>query len=69
MTVWKKLKYTHPNLYVMLIVVGVVAVWRGLWGLMDMYLFPSDPEVSFLVSLALGLLLLWLNDFRLDELR
>lgn len=27
--------------------VSIVAFWRGLWGLFDMYISPSDPTVRF----------------------
>ncbi|KAG7357270.1 fuseless domain containing protein [Nitzschia inconspicua] len=34
---------------------GVVLFWRGLWTVMDMYLFPDDPLQSGWVSLLMGL--------------
>lgn len=69
MTLWKNLKKTHSNIYTLLIAIAVVAVWQGMWGLIGLYVFPEQEVLSYTVSLALGLLLLWLNDFRLDELR
>lgn len=36
---------------------AAVMVWRGAWGFMDLYFFPLHPELSFLVSLILGLTL------------
>ncbi len=35
-------------------VVAVVAVWRGLWGLMDIYLWPENPKRSNWVSFIVG---------------
>jgi hypothetical protein len=35
-------------------VVAVVAVWRGLWGLMDIYLWPNNPKRSNWVSFIVG---------------
>ena len=35
-------------------VVAVVAVWRGLWGLMDIYLWPDNPKRSNWVSFIVG---------------
>ncbi|XP_078049072.1 uncharacterized protein LOC144476245 [Augochlora pura] len=32
----------------------VVFVWRGVWILVDIYLFPDDPEYSAIGSLAIG---------------
>ena len=39
-------------------VVGVVAMWRGLWGLMDLYLWPSNPKRSNWVSFTAGFILM-----------
>lgn len=44
-------------------------VWRGLWGLMDLYLFSSDPLVSYLVSVFGGIFfLLLIDNFNLKDL-
>jgi len=44
---------------VVLIAVAVVLVWRGAWGLMDLYIFPDNTLVSYVVSLVVGLLVLF----------
>lgn len=49
-------------------VMGVVLVWRGLWGLMDAYLFPDHPEMSYAVSIAIGVIILLIDDYELEEL-
>ncbi len=50
------------------VVTGVVFVWRGLWNLMDMYIFPDRPFLSNLVSIGIGLFLLYLPDEDIKEL-
>ncbi|HLC00690.1 MAG TPA: hypothetical protein VJL33_05180 [Candidatus Bathyarchaeia archaeon] len=35
-------------------VVAVVAMWRGLWGLMDIYLWPNNPKRSNAASFVIG---------------
>ena len=35
-------------------VVAVVAMWRGLWGLMDIYLWPNNPKRSNWASFIIG---------------
>lgn len=52
----------------MLIVVGVVFVWRGLWNLMDMYVFPDDPFLSNILSVLIGISLLYMPDEDIKEL-
>jgi len=47
-------------------VIGVVAMWRGLWQLMDIYLWPQNPKrsnwASFIIGFALILIVLFLID-------
>ncbi|MFA6369082.1 MAG: hypothetical protein WCX20_01755 [Candidatus Shapirobacteria bacterium] len=38
--------------------VAFVTIWRGTWGLLDRYLFPNSPLISYLVSIFVGVLLL-----------
>jgi len=49
-------------------VLGVVLFWRGVWGLTDLYLFPNQPELSYLISILGGLLILWVDDGEITEL-
>lgn len=49
-------------------VLGVVLFWRGIWGLTDLYLFPNQPELSYLISILGGLLILWIDDGEITEL-
>ena len=44
---------------VLWIAVAVVLVWRGAWGLMDLYIFPDHLLASYIISLALGLIVLF----------
>ncbi len=43
----------------LLIDVGAIMIWRGVWGLMDLYLFPERAQLSFVISIIAGLLLLF----------
>jgi low temperature requirement protein LtrA len=42
----------------LLAVLSVVMVWRGMWGLLDEYLWPKNPRRSYLASLLIGLVML-----------
>ena len=48
---------------------AVVFFWRGVWGILDHYLFPENPMLSYLSSLLLGLFILWLDDKEISELQ
>jgi hypothetical protein len=45
--------------FAILIGAAVIAFWRGLWGLFDIYLFPGDAVMRFwtLVIVGLGILI------------
>lgn len=38
--------------------IAIVGFWRGIWGLMDIYLFPTNLEKSYLASVVLGLIII-----------
>lgn len=57
------------NLETIFAAVGVVLVWRGVWGLLDHYLFPNNPDLSYIASLCIGLVVLYFDDYVFDELR
>jgi hypothetical protein len=62
------LKLHEQSFFALMIVIGVVAVWRGLWGLMDLYLFPGEPTMSFCVSILIGLAILSATHYTVKEL-
>lgn len=52
----------------LIVVAGVVLVWRGLWNLMDIYFFPGEPLISNSLGILAGLILLYLPDDDIKEL-
>jgi len=63
-----KLKSKHQIIFSILIAFAVVSFWRGIWGLMDEYLFPGNYELSLWISLIIGVLILFLTDYITKEL-
>ena len=63
-----KFKNRHTNIYFFIIGIALIMVWRGIWGVLDLYLFPDNALLSYLVSAGLGLGILYFNDFSLSEL-
>ncbi len=49
-----KLKNNHLIL-ALIIGTAVISVWRGIWNLLDLYLYPSDIVISSIISIILGL--------------
>jgi hypothetical protein len=55
-------------LFAVLIGFAVVSFWRGIWGLLDIYLIPSNVELSLWVSLAMGIIILIFTRYAVKEL-
>lgn len=47
---------------------GLVFFWRGVWGLADLYLLPHIPAASYIASVVIGIVLLLIDDLKLEEL-
>jgi len=52
----------------LLVGLGVVLFWRGTWNLLDHLIFPQQPIFSALVSLIIGLVILFFSNKLIDEL-
>jgi len=48
--------------------IAVVSFWRGAWGLMDIYLFPENPTLSFSASFIIGFVILYITHYIVREL-
>lgn len=55
----KKRNDRFKNLfYAFLIAIGIISLWRGIWGLWDVYVFPNDYTLSLCISVVVGILIL-----------
>lgn len=61
-----ELKIHHQFIYSLLIGIGIISAWRGVWGLLDLYLFPNSPDISILASMVLGVTILFITHNRLS---
>jgi hypothetical protein len=52
----------------LLVGTGLILLWRGIWGILDIYLFPNERILSYAISIGLGLLVLLIDDLELNEL-
>jgi hypothetical protein len=65
----EQLKSRYPTYNVIVIILAIIMLWRGFWGLLDTYLFPGSPTFSYLVSIILGAVILYLDGFSIDNLK
>ena len=65
---WHKLESKHQTVFAVIIAFAVIAFWRGVWGLLDKYLFPQNELLSLWASVFLGLGILLLTGYAVREL-
>lgn len=63
-----QMKSRHKIMFAIIIGFAVISFWRGVWGLMDIYLFPGSRELSLWSSVVIGILILALTHYATREL-
>ncbi len=63
-----RMKSKHQILFAILVAFAVISFWRGIWGLMDEYLFPNNYQLSLWVSVILGIIILIVTNYATKEL-
>jgi ABC-type Fe3+-siderophore transport system permease subunit len=63
----KRFEHRHHILAAMLVGIAIVLLWRGVWELADIYIFPNQDIVSAVVCIVVGFTILYLRDFDLKE--
>lgn len=64
-------KFLKPrkNLRLILDAIGLILIWRGIWGILDLFFFPNNPIISYLGSIIFGFIFLVIDENGLDELK
>ena len=62
------LKKHHQLFFSLIVLSGVVCLWRGIWGLLDMYLIPNNLSLSFILSIILGIVIISVTHYTIDKL-
>jgi hypothetical protein len=63
-----KMKFHHQTIFAVIIGFAVICFWRGIWGLLDVYLFPDNYILSLWASFFLGLSILIATHYVTKEL-
>jgi len=58
---------SNRNIFV--VCVAIVMIWRWLWNILDMYIFPNHPFLSDLFCIVIGIAILLIDDGKLWELQ
>jgi len=55
--------------YTIIIAFAIISFWRGVWGIMDLYLFPENLLMSFSISILIGAVILYFTKNLLSSLK
>lgn len=67
LTPFKRLRQHHQRLFALIIAIGVILLWRGMWGLADLHIFPNNELYSYSLSVAIGLIILISSHYMIKE--
>lgn len=59
----------NTNLNILIECIAIIMIWRGIWNLLDTYIFPNHPLISNLICIGIGILILLMDDGKLWELQ
>ena len=62
-------KDNDSNLNTIVVCISFVMVWRWVWDLLDIYIFPNNPLISNLICIIVWLAILLIDDGKLEELQ
>ena len=55
---FKRLKQIHQMFISLVIFIGIILVWRGVYNIMNQYWFPNHPAFSNISGIIVGLMIL-----------
>ncbi len=59
----QELETHHQVIFALMIAFALVSFWRGMWGLLDIYLLPESPTLSLWVSVVIGVVVLIMTNY------
>ena len=65
----RKFLKKRSRLSTLLELLGAIAIWWGIWGIMDLFVFPQNEFLSYLISILLGFLIIFIVGGELDDLK
>ena len=65
----RKFRKDHKsNWNIFLIFLAIIMIWRWIQDLLTLCLFPNYPILSCIICIAIGMIILLIDDGRIDEL-
>ena len=61
-------KNYKSNRNIFLIFLAIIMIWRWIQDLLTLCIFPNQPIISCLICIAIGVIILLIDDGKIDEL-
>lgn len=65
----RKFLKKRDRLSTILELLAAVAIWWGIWGILDLFVFPQNEFWSYIISIFLGFLIIFIVGGELDEIK
>ena len=65
----KKIINRRKNLRIIIDLLGAIAVWWGIWGILDLFIFPNNKLLSYIISIIFGFILILIDGNGLNDLK
>ena len=62
-------KNQDSNVNILIECIAIIMIWRGVWDLLEIYIFPDSPLISNILCVILWVGILLLDDWKLWELK
>lgn len=62
-------KNRDSNINILIECIAIIMIWRGVWDLLEIYIFPDSPFISNIVCVVLWIGILLIDDWKLWELQ
>jgi len=66
---FNKFRKRHQLVFSLIELSALVCLWRGIWGLMDLYFFAHDPAMSYTFSIAIGATVVVITHFMVKNVK
>ena len=61
-------KDNDSNLNTIIVCISVIMVWKWVWDLLEIYVFPENPLLSNVLCAVIWMSILLIDDWKLEEL-
>ena len=61
-------KKVKKNLNIIIVCVCIIMIWRAVWDMCDLFIFPDNQILSDIICFVIWIIVLLIDDGKLEEL-